>query len=85
VATYVETLVQIRDNMVAEMAAESARRLAIVQAGGVPVQTYSVDGRSMSHTDWTRMMRAEIKELNEQILAAGGGGGFGECTARGYT
>lgn len=83
--TYVETLISIRDNMVAEMNAESGRRLAIVQAGNVPVQSYSVGGKSLSHTDWVRMMREEIKELNQQILEAGGGDGFGEAVARGYT
>jgi hypothetical protein len=75
----------IRDNLVAELKAETARRLALVMAGNPPPATYTVRGRSTDWTGYLQAMQALIKEWNEVVISAGGDGGLYEEVARGYT
>lgn len=75
----------IRDNLIAEVKGETARRAALVAAGNPPPVTYTVRGRS---TDWVGYLTAMgdlIQHYNELVIAAGGDGGLYEVVTRGYT
>lgn len=82
---YADDLTSIRDNLVAELKGETARRAALVAAGKPPPTTYSFGSRSMAWNEYVSMMLEQIKAANEIVLAAGGDGGLYEETMRLYT
>ncbi len=75
----------IRDSLIAELKAETARRVALVQAGNPPPTTYSVGGKSVEWNAYLTEMRESIKEWNELVIACGGDGGLYEITETGYS
>jgi hypothetical protein len=80
-----DDLTTIRDNLIAELKAETARRVAIVQGGNPAPATYSVSGKNVSWNEYLAMMIDKIKEMNELVIMAGGDGGLYETVLRGYT
>ncbi|MGH8358110.1 MAG: hypothetical protein ACRESF_11510 [Pseudomonas sp.] len=80
-----DDLQTIRDNLIAELKAETARRLVLIQAGNPPPMTYSVGGKQVSYNEYLTMMSEQIKAWNELIIAAGGDGGLYEDVVRGWT
>lgn len=57
--TYIESLTTARDNF--------ATKLAEISAD--PKPSYSIDGQSVSYTDYYRFLSEQVKSLNEQIAA----------------
>lgn len=74
----------IRDNLVAELKGETARRAALVLAGNPAPATYSVGGKNVSWNEYLTMMVEQVKAMNELVIAAGGDGGLYEQVIRGY-
>jgi hypothetical protein len=85
VAANPDDLQAIRDNLIAELKGETARRAALVAAGNPPPTTYTVKGRSTDWNGYLTAMIAQIKEMNELVIACGGDGGLYEQVLRGYT
>ena len=61
-STYLENLIQARDNI-----AETLSRIT-----KDPKPTYSVDGKSVSWTEYLTALTQQLKALNEAIQVAGG-------------
>lgn len=80
-----DDLQAIRDNMIAELKGETARRAALVAAGNPPPATYTVRGRTVDWTGYLTAMQALIQKQNELVIQAGGDGGLYEEITRGYT
>ena len=57
----------IRDNLVAELKAETAARRALVESGKPPPTTYSANGRSVDWNGYLRAMREQIEGYNELL------------------
>jgi hypothetical protein len=81
---YADSLVTIRDNLVAELQGETARRKALVEAGHPPPATYSAGGRSLDWNGYLRMMVDEIERINAQVIRAGGDGGLIDEQVQGW-
>jgi hypothetical protein len=62
----------IRNNLESELANETARRLAITDAGNPPPTNYSAGGKSVSWDGYVSMMVEKIEKLNALILNMGG-------------
>lgn len=77
---YLDDLVSIRDNLVAELKAETARRASLG-----PKPTYSVGGKSVDWTGYVVAMQKLIADQNAFIIAAGADGGLYEEHMRGYS
>lgn len=84
-ATFVDNMTAARNSLAAEFAGEAARRAALVAAGNPAPTSYSVSGKSMSWNEYVSTMNAQIKELNETIVAMGGDGGLYETIIEGYS
>lgn len=69
-----DDLIDIRDNLVAELKGETARRAALVAAGHPPPVTYSSGGKSVSWSQYCKDKLAEIRDANELAMAAGAEG-----------
>jgi hypothetical protein len=70
VADYLTSITAIRDNLVAEVLAETAQRVAD-QAAGLGVKTsYSAGGRSVDWNAYVSMMTDQITKLNAAIVGA---------------
>ena len=74
----------IRDNLVQELANESARRMTLTAQGNPPPATYSVGGKTVDWTGYVTAMQALIAAQNKEVIAAGGDGGLYETVTRGY-
>ncbi len=83
--SFADDLTTIRDNMVAELKGETARRAALVAAGNPAPTTYSVSGKSMSWNEYMSTMLKNIKDTNETLVQVGGDGGLYEVIVEGYT
>ena len=77
-ATYLENLVLIRDNLCQELATETAHRVT-----NGPKPTYSIAGRSVSWMEYISGMNAAIKAATDQAIMAGAEGII-EDHVRGY-
>lgn len=82
---FADDLTAVRDNLLAELKGETARRAALVAAGNPPPATYTVAGKTVSWNEYMTMMLTQIKEVNEAALAAGGDGGLFEEHMRLYS
>ena len=60
--TYISDLTTARDTLASTLATESAS----------PKPDYSVDGRTISWTQYRASLVKEIKDLNQMIINAGG-------------
>jgi hypothetical protein len=67
---YVDDLKTARDNLAAELKAETVRRKALVDAGNPPPTNYSVSGKSVDWNGYLAAMTARLKDLNQEIIAA---------------
>jgi hypothetical protein len=82
-SNHLTRLKNLRDNLESELENETARRLSLTAAGHPPPANYSVSGKSVSWTDYLEKMLKSLKELNDQILAAGAEeGGIPEANVR---
>jgi hypothetical protein len=54
---YIDDLITARNNFAAKLAAESAN----------PKPTYSIDGQSVSWTEYYKFLSEQVDRLNEQI------------------
>jgi len=82
-ASYLENLVLTRDAMAAELAAEMARRAALVAAGHPPPISGSFGGKSVSWTEYVTSMQKAIADMNALIVATGAEG-IAEIWVRAY-
>jgi hypothetical protein len=85
VAANPDGLTTIRDQLVNELAAETARRVALVTAGNPPPVSYTVGGKQVQWTEYVTQMSASIKLMNELVVASGGDGGLYETVIQGYS
>lgn len=63
-ASYLENLRTIRDNLVEELVDETTRRLALTAAGNPPPTTYSVDGQNVDWNGYLKTMHEKIAAIN---------------------
>jgi len=82
---FCDDLTTIRNNLVAELKAETARRAALTAAGNPPPATYTSAGKTISWNEYMQTMLDRIAKLNEQVIAAGGDGGIIDEVTHGYT
>jgi diacylglycerol kinase family enzyme len=82
---YADDLAAIRDNLIAELKGETARRAALVAAGKPPPATYTVSGKTVDWTGYVTAMQDLIQKQTELVVAAGGDGGLYEEITRGYS
>ncbi len=74
----------IRDALINELAAETARRAALVAAGNPAPASYQVGGKQVQWNEYILAMSQQIREWNAFIVAAGGDGGLYEVVIQGY-
>lgn len=84
-ADHLTRLKNIRDNIESELENETARRLALTEAGQPPPASYSLGGKSVSWSEYLTSRKQDIIDLNELINATGADGGIAEKWVRGYT
>lgn len=65
--TLAADLEAIRDNLVAEMKAETAARRLLVESGKPPPTTYTANGRSVDWNGYLRVMREQIQAYTDLI------------------
>ena len=82
---FVDNLQSIRDNLVAELKGETARRAALVLAGNPAPATYQSGNRQVSWNEYLQMMLKNVLDANKAVIAAGGDGGLIEEYIRGYS
>lgn len=74
----------VRDNLLAELANESARRAALTAAGNPAPATYQAGNKQVHWTEYVVAMQKLIADQNALIIAMGGDGGLYEIVSRGY-
>lgn len=82
-ADHLTRLRTIRDNLEKELSDETTRRAALTAAGTPPPATYESGGKKVDWTGYMATMLAQIKVVNDLILASGADdGGIPEVSVR---
>lgn len=74
-SNHLTRLKAIRDNLEKELEDETLRRATLTAAGDPPPATYNVSGKSVDWNGYITTMVAQIKAINDLIIAAGGDDG----------